>query len=231
MHMITRTFRVISTLAILSSTLTPIVQASTLEVREGNTYVKMETNATGSGTSRVYQKTVINGKETVREEFKNNMAETRQENKQARMDAREEFKEKLAELKDERKKKIVEKLDTRFANVNKKATDRFLETLDKLTEILTRLQTKATEAKTAGTDTTEAQANIDAAQTAIASAKTAITTQAGKTYTITISTEDKLRTDVGTTVSGLHADLQTVHKMVIDAKQAVVKAARAVTAL
>lgn len=208
------------TFVILSSTFVPIVQASTLEVRDGNTYVKMETNATGSGTSRVYQKTVINGKETVREEFK-----------QARMDAREEFKEKLAGLKDESKKKIVEKLDSRFATVNKKATDRFLETLDKLTEILTQLQTKATEAKTAGTDTTEAQANIDAAKTAIASAKTAITTQAGKTYTITISSEDKLRMDVGKTVSGMHADLRMVHKLVTDAKQAVVKAARSVNAL
>lgn len=199
--------------------LTP-VQATTLEVREGNSYVKMETNVTGSGTSRVYQKTVINGKETVREEFK-----------QARADAREEFKEKLAGLKDAHKKEIVEKLDARFATVNKKATDRFLETLDKLTEILTRIQTKATEAKTAGKDTTEAQTAITAAQTAIATAKTAVTTQTGKTYTITISTEDKLRVDVGTTASALHADLRTVHTLVTDAKQAVVKAARAVNAL
>lgn len=210
----------ICTLAFLSSTLAPLAQATTMEVRDGNNYVKMETTATGSGTSRVYQKTVINGKETVREEFK-----------QARADSRAEFKEKLAALKDEHKKEIVEKLDTRFANVNKKATDRFLETLDKLTEILSKIQTKATEAKTAGKDTTEAQTAITAAQTAITSAKTAVTTQAGKTYTITISTEDKLRMDVGTTVSALHADLRTVHKLVTDAKQAVVKAARAVNAL
>ncbi len=215
------------TFAILSSTFVPIVQASTLEVREGNTYVKMETNATGSGTSRVYQRTVINGKETVREEYKSAVAE----NNQARMDSRAEFKEKLAGLKDERKKKIVAKLDTHFATVNKRATDRFLETLDKLTEILTRLQTKATEAKTAGKDTTEAQANITAAQTAISAAKTAVTAQTGKTYTITISTEDKLRMDVGETISGMQTDLRTVHKLVTDAKQATVKAARSVNAL
>lgn len=217
----------ICTLAILSSSLIPVTQASTLEVREGNTYVRMESNATGSGTSRIYQKTVINGKETVREEYKNAIAE----NNQARMDARAEFKEKLAELKDTRKKALVEKLDTRFANVNKKATDRFLETLSKLTEVLNRIQTKATEAKTAGKDTAEAQTAITTAQAALANAKTAVSTQAGKTYTITISTEDKLRMDVGTTVSALHTDLRTVHKLVTEAKQAAVKAARLVNAL
>lgn len=219
-HMNTRTFMAICTLTILSSTLIPIAQASTLEVREGNTYVRMETNATGSGTSRVYQKTIINGKETVREEYK-----------QARADAREEFKEKLADLKDERKKKIVEKLDTRFAAVNKKATDRLTETLTKLGEIVTKLQTKVAEEKSAGKDTTEAQTAITAAQTVISNAKTAVITQAGKTYTITISTEDKLRLDVGSTVSTMHADLRTVHKLVTEAKQAVVKAARLVNAL
>lgn len=225
--MTTRTFMAICTLAILSSTLIPITQASTLEVREGNTYVRMESNATGSGTSRIYQKTVINGKETIREEYKSAVAE----NNQARMDARAEFKEKLSELKDARKKEIVEKLDARFATVNKKATGRFLETLDKLSDILKGVQKKATEAKTAGKDTTEAQTSITAAQSAIDAAKTAVTTQSAKTYTITISTEDKLRMDVGTTASSLHADLRSVHKLVSDAKQAVVKAARLVNAL
>ena len=63
-------------------------------------------------------------------------------------------------------------------------------------------------------DTTAAQAAIDAA-------KLAVENQAAKTYTITISTETALRTDVGAVTSQLRQDLSAAHKLVVDAKQAV----------
>lgn len=121
---------------------------------------------------------------------------------------REEFKAKLQTIKDARKKALVEKIDTKLANMNVKHTDRF-------TQVLSNLQTlldKITQAS--GVDGTTAQAAIDAA-------KVAVENQAAKTYTITISTETALRSDVGAVTSQLRQDLTATHKTVIDAKQAV----------
>ena len=55
----------------------------------------------------------------------------------------------------------------------------------------------------------------------IDTAEAAVEAQAAKTYTITISTESNLKTDVGAVTSQLRLDLSATHKLVVDAKQAV----------
>lgn len=119
---------------------------------------------------------------------------------------REEFKAKLGAIKDERKKALVTRIDTKLSNVNTKHTDRFAQVLGNLQTILDKMSENV--------DKTEAQTAIDAAQAAVE-------TQAAKTYAITISTETALRPDVGIVTSQLRQDLVSVHKLVIDAKQAV----------
>lgn len=126
--------------------------------------------------------------------------------KEAVKTKREEFKTKLKTIRDEKKKVLVERIDTKLANANAKHTDRFAQVLSNLQAILDKISEDV--------DKTEAQAAIDAA-------KLAVENQAAKTYTITISTETALRSDVGAAVSQLRLDLSATHKLVVDAKQAV----------
>ncbi len=166
-------------------------------------------------------------RKSLHEEIKKKRAEIKEQFKEKRA----EFKAHLAEIKDARKQKIVEKLDTKLSTVNTNHTNRWAEALEKMEEILSKLTEKANQAKSLGTNTTTAENSIQSAQTAIDQAKNAVTTQAGKEYVLNISDEKLLKNTVGTTVSGLRLDLQSVHKLVIAAKQKVMEAALAVRQL
>lgn len=140
----------------------------------------------------------------LKQEMKNTILMKREEAKAIIKTKRDEFKAKIETIKDQRKKILVERIDVKLATVNAKHTDRFTEVLSKLQQLIDN----------ANADTTKAQAAINAA-------KTAVETQAAKTYTATITDETALRNNFGTTISQLRLDLMAVHKLVIDAKQAV----------
>jgi len=128
---------------------------------------------------------------------------------------REEFKQKVENIRDERKKKIVERVDAKIVEINKRRTDAMVRHLDKMGEILVKV-------KAQGGDTTAAEA-------AVAEARSAVAIQAAKTYTITISTEDKLRINVGETLKVLMTDLRNLHEeKVVPARKAVSDAIKSV---
>ena len=129
--------------------------------------------------------------------------------------AREEFKTRLQEIKDAKKKLLVGKIDARIEEVNTKTVDRFTEVLNKLQTFVDRVSTPS-----AGP---AVLSDIAAAQKAITTARTAVGIQAGKIYTITITNDATLKINVGKTISQFRKDLVAVHKLVIDAKQAVQK--------
>lgn len=128
---------------------------------------------------------------------------------------REEFKEQVAIIKNQAKKALVEKIDTKLMEVNSVHTSRYTAILNTLQSFLDKSSKTATG--------TAMLVDIKAAQTAIDAAKTAVKTQSEKDYIITISDETTLRTNTGTIVSQFRLDLMAVHKLVIDAKQAVQK--------
>lgn len=128
---------------------------------------------------------------------------------------RDEFKTRIQTIKDQRKKLLVERIDTKLAQVNAKHTSRF-------SEVLTRLQGFLDKIKQSTTDT-KVLDDVAVAQTAIDTAKTAVEAQAAKPYTMTIADDSALKANAGTTVSQLRLDLMAVHKLVVDAKQAVQK--------
>ncbi len=86
--------------------------------------------------------------------------------------------------------------------------------LNKMSEILAKAKARG--------------ANTTAAEAAIASAKTEVVAQAGKTYTVEITTEDKLKIKVGEAMKALKTDLQAVHQKVADARKATADAIRSV---
>lgn len=137
------------------------------------------------------------------------------------------LRQKLTQLKDQRKAAIVERINTKLARVNEKATNRMTTVIEKLDSILARIDNKTQSASAQGKDVSTAQGMVASANNALADAKSAVSSQAGKDYTIQISSEDSLRSDVGATFSQLQQDLRSTRKTVIQAKQAVMQAARA----
>ncbi|KKU02512.1 MAG: hypothetical protein UX99_C0007G0015 [Candidatus Amesbacteria bacterium GW2011_GWB1_47_26] len=128
---------------------------------------------------------------------------------------REEFKQKLQTVKDERKKKIVERADAKLAEINKRRTDAMTRHLDKMSEILAKVKAR-------GGDTTAAEA-------AVAEARSAVAAQAAKVYTITITTEDKLKINVGETMKALITDLRNLHEgKIVPARKAVSDAIKSI---
>lgn len=164
---------------------------------------------TGSAKARLDKQLLII-KNRVKTEAKLELAEAI---KQKRLELKEiiaskqaEFKEKLKIIRDEKKKLIVTNINTKLAELNTKHTDRYIKVLENLQKILDAITNDADKVN---------------AQQAIETAKTAVEAQATKIYSVTITTEETLRINVGQTISQLNKDLSTTYKTVITAKQAV----------
>src|SRR3990167_8269818 len=117
--------------------------------------------------------------------------------------------------KDQRKKVLIEKIDTKLAKINQNQVTKF-------TEALVRFQGFLDKIKQSTTDT-NVLADAAIAQTAIDTAKTALDIQTSKAYTIEIVDDATLKINAGTSVSQLRKDLTAVHKLIVEAKQAVQK--------
>lgn len=128
---------------------------------------------------------------------------------------KEEFKTRIQTLKDQKKKILIEKIDRKLAKINQKQTTKFSEVLVRLQGFLDKIKQSATDAKVLS--------DIASAQTAIDTAKTALDIQTSKNYTIEIADETTLKINAGTVVSQLRQDLTAVHKLIVEAKQAVQK--------
>jgi len=160
-----------------------------------------------------------------RDEFKANIQERRAELKDLIQGKRETLKEQLQKVKDERKKAAVERIDARLDELNERIANHFSNVLDKLENVLERIASRADKAEEKGLDVAAVRTAIDSALKAIEASRTAVQTQAGKTYTITVSSENNLRVDVGEARQALHSDLVKVREMVKAAHDAVRQAA------
>lgn len=166
-------------------------------------------------TISVTPKSNVQEKNLLLDHKKNAIAQIKNDAKAAIQAKRNEFKEHLQTIKDQRKKLLVERIDTKIAQVNKKSTDKFLAVLTKLQALLDKINKASSNAKVL--------ADIQAARAAIDTAKAAVSAQAEKIYTAQVTDETVLKINVGTTVSQFRQDLVAVHKLVLDAKQAVQK--------
>lgn len=135
-----------------------------------------------------------------------------------------EAKEKFKTIRDEKKRAMVERIDEKIYIMNKTHTARFSAALEKLLVILNRITLKTQNAKSKGFDTSTIDSAIATAKSAIDAAKAAVSTQSAKTYSIEVTGEATSKTTVGSVVSMFRKDLRDVHKLVVDAKQAVQKA-------
>lgn len=186
-------------------------------------------SSTSSSTTR---------KETVKERLDTRKAivkekvETRKLNLQERLETRKEniasrtaaLKTRLAKFKDQKKADRVEKFNENLNKINENRTNSMLKFIDRMSEILAKVEARVN--SVTDKDTSSAKAAIAEAKTKIDTAKAAVEAQAGKDYTITVSTETKVKDDAKVVKESLHSDLQSVKQLVTDAKQAVANAIR-----
>jgi len=138
---------------------------------------------------------------------------------------REELKQKLATIRDERKKQTTERIGAELQKLNERITAHFSNVLEKIENALERVNSRADKAEANNRDVRAVRTAISEAETAITDARTAASAQAGKVYTLEVTTEDALRVDVGRARQTLHTDLSAVREKVKAAHEAVRKAA------
>lgn len=159
---------------------------------------------------------------TNRKELAQERVDSRKENMQTRItDTREKMasreaalKTKLNAFKDQRKAQITERVNINLNRINQNQTDQMQKHLSLMTTLLDKLQTRLNQITP---EITIARANI-------ATTSAAVTAQAQNDYTITVTTESKVRADATKTRNQLHADLKAVRDLVISAKQSVARA-------
>lgn len=174
---------------------------------------------------RVAAKNVREQMEQRQTEFKEMMSAQRAAVKRAIDAKRVDLRQRLQAIRDERKKKSVERIDAQMDALNARWTDHFSNVLDHLETIVVKIEERVAQAETRGRDVSAAKTAIADAKTAIAASRTTVVTQAGKTYGITVTTEDALRAEVGKARKALHNDLAAARDMVKGAREAVHAAA------
>lgn len=150
-------------------------------------------------------------------------------------DLREEhhalLKEKLKAIRDKRKAEIAERVDQRLNEINRNRTTSMARHLSQMSMLLEKIDARIASASASGKNTASASAALAAAESKIAQASTAVGVQAGKDYTVTVSTESALRKDVQASRDLLHTDLKATHQTVVDARKAVIDVIRLLAGL
>jgi DNA repair exonuclease SbcCD ATPase subunit len=161
-----------------------------------------------------------------RTELQNQIQNKRTEMKSRIEALKAQLRERLRERISERKREIVERIYDRINALNERMTDHYLDVLYRLEKILERIESRTAKAKLNGKDVSKAEEAIQKAHQAINTAREAVKTQAEKVYQPPeITTEEKLKLDVGKLRQQLHDDLKAVEKSVKDARDAVRQAA------
>ena len=138
-----------------------------------------------------------------------------------RENERENFRSKLNSIRDEKKKAIIDRTDKRIVEINVNRTGIMLRHLTKIEETLNKVETRTNNVAATGKDVTAVRTAITTARTAIATARTAINAQAAKTYTIDVTTEDKLGAAASSTRTAFAKDLQAAHQSVVTTRKSV----------
>lgn len=152
----------------------------------------------------------------------------RLEDRTARIASREaNLKSALQAFKNKQKADIVQRINQFLNSINQNQTQLMQKHLDLMTSILDKLEKRITQGTPDIKNPQLAETAVANSRAAIASASAAVKAQMDKDYTISVTSETKVKTDVQKVRQQLYEDLQVVRKAVISAKQSVASAIRA----
>lgn len=210
--------KIIIIIALCAITL-PVFAQTQDSVRERKTAVKSEARAVAENMREQMEQRQA--------EFKEMLGAQRSAVKSSIEAKRADLRQRLQTIRDEQKRKTVERIDAQMDALNERWTNHFSNVLDRLEGIVEKIEERMAQAETRGRDVSAVKAAISEAKSAIAASRTAVAAQAGKTYAITVTTEDGLRTEVGKARKALHDDLAAARDTVKSARDAVHGAATA----
>ena len=144
---------------------------------------------------------------------------------------REEQKQKREEIRDARKKGIIEKVEQIMSRNNEVRTNHLNEVLGRLGEIMAKIQSRIEKISAQGVDVSTANSALETAKTAVSNAQEAVSEQAGKSYIVEVTGEDKLRQDAQVTFTQFKSDIKSAYNLVKSARDSVKSAIEAVKAL
>lgn len=202
------------------------------------------TQNTATGTAVDQSDGIVTNKERIQirnvilEEAKAKRGAEREELKAKREAAKEDFeerreeqKQKREEIRDARKKGIIEKVEQIMSRNNEIRTNHLNEVLGRLSEITAKIQSRIEKMSAQGVDVSAANSALETAKTAISNAQAAVSEQAGKSYVVEVTGEDKLRQDAQVTFTGFKSDIKSAYNLVKSARDSVKTAIEAVKAL
>jgi len=120
------------------------------------------------------------------------------------------FKQNLAEIKDGVKKTALGNIYANIQRLTKEKFANFVATTFNFQYLITDIESRINKAKDNGIDVSTVQTSLDKSKKSLAALMTTLVNQAGKTYTINISDNTKLKTEAQTTRDALKTDLETI---------------------
>lgn len=136
------------------------------------------------------------------------------------------LKAKLAAFKDKRKAQVAERVNTNLNKINQNYTDQARKHLERMSTLLDKLEQRVNNGSPDIKDSTAAKAAISESRARITAALASIETQAQKDYTLTVTTEAKVKADAQKMRDLLKTDIQALREQIIAAKQSVSNAIR-----
>lgn len=204
---------------------------TTVKPTETEQETEQETEPTGATIRELQEANIRHAEANLEQVFEqrrlrleNEVKRLREEEITRRSVERANFQAKLSDIKNKEKKTAVVTIDAKITQINTKRTDLMLKNLAKMQEILDKIMVRAAEAKKAGRDISKVESAVTAARASIATAIAAVTTQSGKSYIPTITTEQNLGQSVKTAMQSFESDMKSVYELVKTARQGVATA-------
>lgn len=190
-----------------------------------------EEDATQSPSTR---KENVQDRIEARKEKVKDRIETRKENMENRIANMKErvaskeaaLKARLEVFKDKRKAQVAERVNTNLNRINQNQVEQMQKHLNTMTSILDKLEARVNQSAPDIKDPALARQAIADARAAISSASSALVVQTEKDYTISVTSESKVRVDAKAMRDQLHTDLKALREQVRNAKKAVSGAIR-----
>jgi hypothetical protein len=137
-----------------------------------------------------------------------------------------QLKLKLQNFKDQRKAGATQRISENLNKINANRTDQMTKHLDKMSGILVKLQDRVNTSTPSADQKAKIDAAISSASASIDLTKTSVLNQAAKDYTLTATSEAKIKDEAKAKRDLLMSDLEVARKQVIAAKQSVANAIR-----
>ncbi|EKE02768.1 MAG: hypothetical protein ACD_20C00336G0003 [uncultured bacterium] len=130
-----------------------------------------------------------------------------------------DFKAKIQGFENKEKARIAEKINNQFNQINQRRTQQMLNNLEMMARLLNRL-TGADQSATSSANLPKiTPLEAESIEQAINEATAAVNAQALKDYTVSVSSESGILTDVRATRLQLLADLKAAHEKVVSVRQ------------